>query len=110
MKDDIALHHILNSEHGSFTSYTIGFVLSILLTFASYFLVVDQVFAGWNLVFAITGLGMVQVLIQLVFFLHLGQEPKPYWNLLIFAFMVAVLIIIVVGSLWVMYNLDARMM
>lgn len=96
--------------HGTYRSYIIGFVLSIVLTLAAYFLVTEHVLAGWTLIFAIIGLSIVQVLVQLLFFLHLGQEPKPYWNLISFLFMALVVGIIVAGSLWIMYNLDQRVM
>jgi len=46
----------------------------------------------------------------LIFFLHLGIESKPRWNLLVFYFMVVVLAILLYGSFWIMSNLDYRMM
>ncbi len=105
--------HPMDTEkeaHGTYRSYIIGFVLSIVLTLAAYFLVTEHVLAGWTLIFAIIGLSIVQVLVQLLFFLHLGQESKPYWNLISFLFMVLVVGIVVAGSLWIMYNLDERVM
>lgn len=95
---------------GSLVSYIIGFMLSLLLTGSAYYLVVEHVFTGWMLACVISSLGMLQVFVQLVFFLHLGSESKPYWNLLVFLFMLLVLLIIVTGSLWIMHNLDSRMM
>jgi cytochrome o ubiquinol oxidase operon protein cyoD len=48
-------------------------------------------------------------MVQLVFFLHLGGEGKPRWRLTAFLFMLLVLVILVFGSLWIMYNLDYHM-
>jgi cytochrome o ubiquinol oxidase operon protein cyoD len=48
--------------------------------------------------------------IQLHYFLHLGDEPKPQWNLLTFGFMIGVVLILVFGTLWIMNNLNDRMM
>lgn len=91
---------------GVLKSYVIGFILSIVLTLISFFLVMEQAFSGWTLLFTISGLAFVQAIVQLVFFLHLGSEKSPYWNLVTFLFMVLVLVILVVGTLWIMYHLN----
>lgn len=90
--------------------YIIGFVLSLLLTGAAYLLVTEQLLAGGQLVTAIIILAMAQVLVQLFFFLHLGRETRPRWKLVVFGFMILVLGIVVIGSLWIMQNLNYNMM
>jgi cytochrome o ubiquinol oxidase operon protein cyoD len=92
------------------TSYVIGFVLSIILTFLAYVLVVNHILEGALLVAVIVGLAVIQLFVQLFFFLHLGKESKPRWNLIVFAFALSVVVIIVFGSLWIMNNLDYNMM
>lgn len=94
---------------GTFKSYFCGFILSILLTLVAYFFVVHRVLSGWGLIHTVVGVGIAQALIQLLYFLHLGKEPKPRWNLLVFIFMVAIVIILVGGSLWIMYHLNYNM-
>ncbi len=89
--------------------YISGFALSLLLTGTAYVLVTRHVLEGGTLVAAIIGLALVQVLVQLFFFLHLGQETKPRWKLLVLAFMLVVLGILVFGSLWIMQNLNYNM-
>lgn len=91
---------------GSFKSYTIGFVMSVVLTFAAYALVVNHVISGWDLVWALIGLAIIQLLVQLIFFLHLSNESSPRWNLLAFTFMLTTVLILAIGSLWIMNNLD----
>ncbi len=91
--------------HGSVFSYVVGFVLSIILTLIAYSLVVNQVFSGWELAFAITGLALVQLTVQLLFFLHLGRGTDARLNVLAFGFMLIVVIIVAAGSLWIMSNL-----
>lgn len=83
--------------------YVIGFGLSIYLTMTAYLMVVNHLFNGWVLVAAIVGLALIQLVVQLVFFLHLGRDR---WNLVIFLFMLMVVVIVVAGSLWIMANLD----
>lgn len=96
--------------HATFKSYALGFILSIVLTFASYLLVVKNVFTGLSLHLAIIGFAIVQMIAQLVFFLHLGKGAKLKWNLVIFFYMLLALVILVFGTLWIMYNLDERVM
>ncbi len=94
----------------SLKSYLTGFVLSIALTLLSYWLVTRQVLSGSKLFIAISTLASYQAITQLLLFLHLGQEEKPRWNLIVFIYMVIVLATILFGSLWVMNHLDYRMM
>ena len=91
------------------TRYTIGFVLSLLLTFIVYLLTVG-VGGGFLMIIAISLLAVVQMIVQLVYFLHLGEEVAPRYRLLSFLYMAGSLVIIVVGSIWIMQNLDYNMM
>lgn len=97
-------------ERGSVKSYSLGLLLCLLLTLAAYFLVVKHLLTGPTLIFAVIGLALLQAIVQLLLFLHVGDEPKPYWNLMVFLFMLLVVVILVFGSLWIMYNLDYRTM
>ncbi len=91
---------------GSFKSYTIGFILSVVLTLGAYSLVVNHVLTGWNLAFGLIALAILQLLVQLIFFLHLSNESSPRWNLIAFTFMLTVVLIVAIGTLWIMNNLD----
>jgi cytochrome o ubiquinol oxidase operon protein cyoD len=95
------------------TGYVVGFVLSILLTLVAYFFVTDHlsqgVFSLNFLVPLIIILALAQFAVQVVFFLHLGTESKPRWKLAVFLFMIGIVAILVVGSLWIMHSLNVRM-
>jgi cytochrome o ubiquinol oxidase operon protein cyoD len=108
--DDLSLEEIKKQWHGNFKAYMIGFFGSILLTGLSFFLVISKVLTGPALVYTIIALALVQAIVQLLFFLHIGQEEKPNWEMIIFYFMVMVLLIIAVGSLWIMSDLNDRVM
>ena len=100
-----------HESKGSYMAYVIGFVLSVILTIIPYQLViVENAITGRALVVALILFAVAQLFVQLVFFLHLGRESRPWWNLQMFAFMALVLLILVIGSLWIMYNLDYNMM
>lgn len=90
-------------------AYITGFVFSVALTLLAYFLVVQNTMSRATLIGAVLALGIVQLLVQLVFFLHLDKEPRPRWNLTSFLFAVLVVVIIGFGSIWIMNNLHYNM-
>lgn len=92
------------------TSYIIGFVSSIVLTLMAYFSVVDHLFSRDSLIAVIMLLAFVQFAVQLFFFLHISADSRPRWKLFSFLFMLALLLVIVLGSLWVMHSLNSRML
>jgi cytochrome o ubiquinol oxidase operon protein cyoD len=104
----------LNSheEHpeGNVKKYVIGFLLSLVLTLVSYFSVFYHLLSPAFLLYTILFLALVQTVIQLALFLHLGEESKPHRNLLTFLFMLSILIIVVWGSIWIMDHLNYNMM
>ena len=110
MTSELSLKEIQKEWHGTIKSYVIGFISSLLLTMLSFSLVVFKLLSGHVLVYTLIALAVVQAIVQLIFFLHIGQEAKPRWETMAFAFTVLVLLIIVVGSLWIMNDLNERMM
>lgn len=100
-----------NGAHGTVTTYVAGFVLSVVLTLVAYVLVVNQAIPNRDILLgAVIGLAVVQFVVQMVFFLHLGRERGARFNLVVFSFMLMVLFILVLGTLWIMHDLDYNMM
>ncbi len=99
---------------GSVRSYVVGFTLSILLTLGSFGVVQlhlssdHQTISHVALSAAIFVFAMSQLAVQLLFFLHLGREQKPRQQSLSFIFVAFIIAFLVVGSLWIMANLDYR--
>ncbi len=91
-------------------TYFIGFLLSIILTLLAYGTVTSGAFSRGLVIAFIIGFAIVQLFVQLVFFLHLGSESTPRWRLVTLAFGVLVVAIVVFGSLWIMDNLNYNMM
>ncbi len=110
MSHDLSLKETKREWHGTLKAYAFGFVLSLLLTGTSFYLVLHQVLSRDHLIYTLIGLSITQALVQIVFFLHLGKEAKPRWETLFFVFTVLVLLIVLIGSLWIMNDLDHRMM
>jgi cytochrome o ubiquinol oxidase operon protein cyoD len=95
-------------------AYITGFVLSLILTLTAW-LIVRRHFGSGGLyltdkvvLITILVLALIQLGVQLAFFLHLFSESKPRWNLTVLSFALIVLLILVLGSLWIMYSLDYR--
>lgn len=107
---ELSLNEIKKEWHGSLKAYIIGFIASLVLTSISFLLVITKYLTGRHLAFTIVGLALTQAVFQLLFFLHVGQEPKPKWETLTFCFMFLILMIIAAGTLWIMFDLNVRVM
>ena len=97
--------------HGSLRDYVIGFVLSVILTAIPFWLVMSgaiadkQVTAMVVMVFA-----LVQVIVHMVYFLHLNGKSEGGWNMLATIFTIVLVAITLIGSFWVMYHMNVNMM
>jgi len=87
-------------------NYISGFIISIALTLTAFALVMQHLLTGGVLIFTILALAVIQLWIQLIFFLHLDHENGPRWNLAVFISTIGVVLILILGSLWIMYNLN----
>ncbi|MET0779335.1 MAG: cytochrome C oxidase subunit IV family protein [Candidatus Saccharimonadales bacterium] len=86
------------------TLYAADFVFSILLTLIACTLIVRDMLPGTYMILVIAGLAIIQLLVQLLFFLHLGHESKRRCNLLVFGFALTMVVMLASGSLWTMNN------
>ncbi len=110
MSTDLTLKEIQKEWHGTYRSYALGLLFSLVLTAISFGLVILNPLPHKYVHIALLVLAVVQAAGQLVFFLHLGQEAHPRWETLIFSFTTLILLIIVIGTLWVMSDLNERTM
>lgn len=97
------------SSHMTVTRYFLGFLFSLVLTIVAYILTVSNKGETW-LLFTLGLLAILQMIVQLIFFLHLQEEKRPRYQLWSFVFMAGTLLIIVVGSLWIMQNMNYNML
>lgn len=110
MKIDESFENVVSMWKGNIVSYMIGFGACFLMTTLSFLLVAVGALPPMTLFFVVLSIAFVQAVIQLRFFLHLGTEGKPHWETWVFLFMLMILVFVFVGSLWVMWDLNARMM
>jgi cytochrome o ubiquinol oxidase subunit IV len=124
---DFHIHHRLHDRStlmatpqthttAKFINYTLGFVLSVGLTLIAYSIVTKHQTSGHlayshhDITIAVMVLAVLQLAVQVLFFLHLGSEARPKWNVTAFLFMLLTVLIIGIGSLWIMDNLNYHMM
>lgn len=97
--------------HGSYKSYIIGFILSIILTIIPFYLVMADVLSSATVtILIIMALGAVQIIVHMVYFLHMNTKSEGGWTLLALIFTIIMLSIAISGSVWVMYHLNTNMM
>jgi len=97
-------------DHGSFKSYMIGFLLSVVLTAIPFWLVMTEALAPQTTGLVITAFAVVQIIVHMIFFLHMNHKSEGGWNMLALIFTIVIVVIAVAGSVWVMYHLNTNMM
>ena len=97
--------------HGSLKGYVTGFVLSVILTAIPFWLVMGNVIADSRVTaIAIMGLAVVQIVVHMIYFLHMNTRSEGGWTILALIFTITLVVITLSGSMWVMYHLNANMM
>jgi cytochrome o ubiquinol oxidase subunit IV len=106
---DEGLEH--DTLHITVGGYVAGFVLSVILTAAAFWLVMAKVFDN-SLVttFVILGLAIVQIYVHMVFFLHMTSKAEGGWSWMSLIFTLILVIITLSGSLWIMFHLQTNTM
>jgi cytochrome o ubiquinol oxidase subunit IV len=99
-----------SSSHGSMKGYVVGFVLSLAITLAAFGAVMSNVVPHHMRLAIIVGLCVIQLVVQLVYFLHMGTSRDQRENTAIFLCTGLLIAIVVAGSLWVMHNANVNMM
>jgi len=100
----------IKHEHGTIRNYVIGFILSLVFTLIPYYLAVNQTVKGVVLLGTILAFAVLQMIIQVLFFLHLGRERGPRWQTKFLLGTVGGIFVVTVGTTWIMYHLHENMM
>lgn len=98
--------HGHNYAHATFSGYLTGFLLSAVLTAIPFWLVMGSVLDNKTATIGIIiALGAVQIVVHVIYFLHMDAKAEQGWNLMSFLFTATLIIIMLVGSLWIMFHL-----
>ena len=90
--------------------YTIGLLLAVILTATSFWVANTSLLWPPGIPLGLVVLAIAQMGVHLVFFLHITTGPDNTNNVLALAFGVLIVFLVVVGSLWIMTNLNDNMM
>ena len=91
-------------------AYVLGFIGSLLLTFAAFILTTYHIVVSREAILALAALALLQFLVQVRAFLHLDASANSRERLIMLGLALVVVLILVSGSIWILWHLDARMM
>ncbi|WP_111497228.1 MULTISPECIES: cytochrome o ubiquinol oxidase subunit IV [Marinobacter] len=104
-------HDSESHSHGSVKSYVIGLILSLVLTAIPFGMVMKGGFSEAVTVVTITIMAILQVMIQLILFMHMNLKSQEGRESGSFVFFTAVILVLVIGgSLWILYHLHINLM
>jgi len=89
--------------------YTTGLALAVILTATSFWVANTLLLWTPGIPLGLVVLAIAQMGVHLVFFLHITTGPDNTNNVLALAFGILIVFLVVVGSLWIMTNLNDNM-
>jgi len=97
--------------HVSYKGYFTGFILSVILTAIPFWLVMGKVLPSAKVTgFVILGFAAVQMVVHMIYFLHMNAKIEGGWSMLALLFTIVLVVIMMAGSIWVMYHMNTNMM
>ncbi len=103
--------HDDGAAHGTVAGYVNGFILSVVLTAIPFYLVMSGgVISSGVTALVILAFAAVQIVVHMVYFLHMNTKSEHGWTMLALIFTTVLVVIMLAGSLWVMYHLNTNMM
>jgi cytochrome o ubiquinol oxidase operon protein cyoD len=98
------------SSHGSSRSYTIGFILSVVLTVVPFAMTMYPSLPRSTTAWLVIITGVVQIFIHLKYFLHLDTAAEQRWNLVALIFSAIIILLLVGLSIWIMSSIHHNML
>ena len=100
-----------DGPHSTFSGYMIGFFLSIILTAIPFAVVMGDVFENRTTTVAVIAFfAVVQIIVHMVYFLHMNGKVEGGWTLMSTIFTLVFVAVTLAGTLWVMYHMNTNMM
>ncbi|MET3912112.1 cytochrome o ubiquinol oxidase operon protein cyoD [Bradyrhizobium sp. S3.3.6] len=104
-------HHDDGHAHGTFSTYMLGFVLSVVLTAIPFWLVMSGTLPSKQITaLVIMAFAVVQIVVHMIYFLHMSPKSENGWSMMALIFTIVMVVIALSGSLWVMNHLNSNMM
>jgi cytochrome o ubiquinol oxidase operon protein cyoD len=91
--------------------YLTGFILSVILTAIPFWLVMTGALESKQATaIVIMAFAAVQVVVHMIYFLHMHPKAEGGWSVTALLFTLILVVIVLSGSLWVMFHLNTNMM
>jgi len=90
--------------------YTIGLLVAVLLTATSFWAANTTLLWPGGVVLGLAVLAIAQMGIHLVFFLHITSGPESTNNVLALAFGALIVFVVIVGTMWIVADMNTNMM
>ncbi|MEA2728042.1 MAG: cytochrome o ubiquinol oxidase subunit [Acetobacteraceae bacterium] len=90
--------------------YQTGFALAVILTIVPFALVATGTFSTIAVLWVIGVLGLVQIGVHVRYFLHVDLSPEKREEFSLMAFSGSMLVLMIAGMLWILFNMNMRMM
>ena len=104
-------HGLEGAAHGTMRDYVTGFVLAVILTVIPFWIVMNRSIESSSMTaLVILLIGAVQIVVHMIFVLHMNARSEEGWTLLALIFTLVMVVITLTGSLWVMFHLNYNMM
>lgn len=105
----MANHHG-GAAHGSVKEYVIGLILSLVLTFISFGLVLYSDMASGAIMAIIIVCAVAQLLVQGIFFLHMNGSSDQVWNTTSAIYIIFTVLFFVIGTIWIFAHANHNML
>lgn len=102
--------HEAGHDHGTRKGYLTGFALSAILTAIPFWLVMTGALDIPTTAILVVALAFAQIVVHTIFFLHINTKAEGGWTLVALVFTAIIVLIVISGSLWIMYHLHGNMM
>ncbi|NAW86085.1 cytochrome o ubiquinol oxidase subunit IV [Photobacterium halotolerans] len=100
-----------NQPHQTgYGDYIKGFIASLILTIIPFYFAATKSLPTTTTVMILVACAVVQLVVHLVYFLHLDRSEKGMWNSMSFVFTAIIVLILIAGSVWIMVNLHENML
>lgn len=96
--------------HGSVKEYVIGLILSVVLTVIPFYMVISGSWSDTATLAVIVVTAIAQILVQMVFFLHMNGSSEQSWLTLSAIYTIFIVVFIIIGSIWIFEHLNHNML
>jgi cytochrome o ubiquinol oxidase subunit IV len=90
--------------------YQTGFALAAILTIVPFALVAAGTLSTMTVLWVVGVLGLAQIIVHVRYFLHVDLSPEKREELSLMVFSGSMLVVMIAGMLWILFNMSTRMM